>query len=73
MVPRPKPLTARRTANSSVGHEKLAWKPPGPCCHASESKDEEKAFFAAEINRLKSEGGDIAACERNWADRNPNA
>ena len=54
-----------REAMKKIGLET----PRSMLANASEAKDEDKAFFTAETNRLKSEGGDIAAFERNWADR----
>ena len=45
--------------------------PKSMLANASDAKDADKDFFAAEIARLKSSGGDLEAFEKSWAASEP--
>ncbi|MCA3560551.1 MAG: carbamoyl-phosphate synthase large subunit [Aestuariivirga sp.] len=45
--------------------------PKSMLANASAAKDADKDFYAAEVARLKAEGGDLAAFEKKWAAEEP--
>ena len=45
--------------------------PKSMLANASDAKDADKDFYAAEIARLKSAGGDVEAFEKSWAASEP--
>ena len=52
-----------REAMKKIGLET----PKSMLANASAAKDEDKAYYTAEITRLKAEGADLAAFEKKWA------